>query len=187
MRFWVQGSPPCFRRQGSTPLPIESVFCVCEVVCVRVCVCAGAEEPLFPGASLTLRTGRDLRDHLIQCPHCTGEKAEVQRDGTCSLPPALPHVACIHFLGALLGMPSLLAPLSLLPAAHIITISAQLCCLSAPVVSKHPSCPRVASSPRPLSPTQEKRQGKEGTAPARGLKDLGEKPSPHAQAPPPTR
>lgn len=58
---------------------------------------------------------------------------------------------------------------------------------SAPMASKHPSCPRVASSPRPLPPTQEKGQGKEGTAPAPRPPDLGESQPLRAQAHPTTK
>lgn len=69
-------------------------------VCVRIeGMCAGAEGPFFAGDPLTLRAGRDLRAHLTQCPHCTREKAEVQRDGACPPPPPLPPVTCIHFPG----------------------------------------------------------------------------------------
>lgn len=53
------------------------VRCVC-VLCICVRVCTGAEGPLLPREPLTMRAGRDLRDHLIQCPHGTGEKAEVR-------------------------------------------------------------------------------------------------------------
>lgn len=114
--FRVQGSgESSMLPKAGKHLPLYRVSAVrvcprmwCVMCGVCVCVCVGAEGPLFPGDPLTLITRRDVREHLIWCPHCTGE---VQRDDICP-PHPLPS-RCLHSFPRdppRIGMPSFLAP-----------------------------------------------------------------------------
>nr|KAF6506086.1 hypothetical protein HJG63_007923 [Rousettus aegyptiacus] len=127
-------------------------MCMCACTRTRMCAHAGAEGPLFPGDPLTLRAGRDLRDHAIQCPHCTDRRLRPIEMALAHHHP-IPRVTCIHFPGALREYP----PSWHLPSpshSHNHYLSPTLLALC-PIGLQHPSHPRVASSPRPLSPTQE--------------------------------
>lgn len=108
---------------------------------------------------------------------------EAQRDGTCP-PPPFPSCPHIHFPGALLETPSLLASPS--HPHHPLSPVLGLLCLHG---LQHPSCPgwpsQQAFTPPPHCP-QEKGQGRRGAAPALRPHELGREAPPTPCPGPPT-